>query len=74
MSARTGVAPVVDHCGTVQVQTHLISPLSASVTELSRQKEELVSIIKRKDREIQDYRESGATVTRRESSLSYRSP
>ena len=45
---------------------HLVDPLLAALKELGRQKKELVSIIKRKDREIEDYRESGASVSRRE--------
>ena len=45
-----------------------MDPLLAALKELARQKKELVSIIKRKDREIEDYRESGASVSRRECS------
>ena len=54
-----------------QLQSHLIGPLIACLTELSRQKEELVGIIKRKDREIQEYKENGATVSRRALSCLY---
>lgn len=41
-------------------------PLLSTVSELSRQKRELVGIIKRKDLEIQNYKEEGASLSRRE--------
>ena len=36
------------------------------VNELNRQSKELVAIIRKKDREIQDYKDHGATISRRE--------
>ena len=49
-----------------QVQDHLVVPLLSSVSELSRQKKELVGIIKKKDLEIQNYKEEGASLSRSE--------
>ena len=53
-----------------QLHAHLIAPLIASVNALTHQKQALVGIIRRKDREIQDYRESGALVSRRKLTVS----
>ena len=49
-----------------QLQKHIVSPLMSIARELNRQKEELVGIIKRKDREIQDYKDGGASISRRQ--------
>ena len=47
-----------------QLSTHLVSPLLSMVGELCRRQRELVMVLGRKDREIQDYKDHGATVSR----------
>ena len=47
-----------------QLTDHLIMPLLSMVGELSRRQSELIKLLGRKDREIQDYKDHGATVSR----------
>ena len=48
-----------------QVSNHLITPLLSIIGELCRRQSELIKIISKKDREIQDYKDQGTTVSRR---------
>ena len=48
-----------------QVSNHLITPLLSIIGELCRRRSELIKIIGKKDREIQDYKDQGITVSRR---------
>ena len=48
-----------------QVSNHLITPLLSIIGELCRRQSELIKIIGKKDREIQDYKDQGTTVSRR---------
>jgi len=48
-----------------QLTDHLIMPLFSMVGELCRRQSELIKLLGRKDREIQDYKDHGATVSRR---------
>ena len=43
------------------------------VGELTRRQNELVRLLEAKDREIQDYKDNGATVSRREDGLAIKS-
>ena len=55
----------------VQVELQLVQPLLTCASELFRQRLELVGIIRRKDQEIQDYKDGGAVLSRRELTLSH---
>jgi non-homologous end-joining factor 1 len=48
------------------VEGELVGPLLAVLAELCRQRQALTGLLRRKDEEIQDYRASGATLSRRE--------
>lgn len=48
----------------VQLDLHLIQPLWMMVNELLRRQEELKKIIVSKDREIDDYKSTGARCSR----------
>ena len=47
-----------------QYAEHFSIPLLVMVGELERQQSELISILKGKDREIEDYKAQGSKVTR----------
>jgi len=51
---------------TFQIRHHLTEPLMAMVSELSRQKHELVALLTKKDREIADLKAQGINVSRSE--------
>jgi len=50
----------------LQVRRHLTEPLVAMVSGLNRQKNELVTLLKNKDREIADLKAQGASVSQSE--------
>ncbi|XP_029460886.1 non-homologous end-joining factor 1 [Rhinatrema bivittatum] len=55
------------HCGEANgsmVSRHLLQPLLGMSLALERQSQELMALLLQKDLEIQDYRESGAMLTR----------
>ncbi len=47
-----------------QLKSHLVNPLLTFSTEMLRRQNELVGIIKRKDKEINDYKDGGAVISR----------
>jgi len=51
---------------TLQIRHHLTEPLMAIVSELNRQKNDLVTLLKSKDREIADLKAQGVSVSRSE--------
>ena len=50
--------------GILQISDHLTCPLLAMVGELQRRQQELVKLLKLKDKEIDDYKIQGGKVTR----------
>ena len=55
-----------------QIQHHLTEPLMAMVSELNWQKQELITLLRNKDREIADLKAQGINVSRSE--LLYQQP
>ena len=51
----------------LQVCEHMTHPLMGMVSELMRRQSELVHLLQRKDKEIDDYKAQGAKVTRSKS-------
>jgi len=49
-----------------QIRHHLIEPLMAMVSELNWQKQELITLMRNKDREIADLKAQGVSVSRSE--------
>jgi hypothetical protein len=47
------------------VETHLMGPLLSCLHELCCQRRDLLEVIRKKEREIQDYRDGGASLSRR---------
>ena len=52
-------------CKENQVKELLVDPLFGMVKELARQRQQLFSIIEKKDREIEDYKDQGSVPSRR---------
>lgn len=48
----------------IQMSVHLVAPLLSMVSELCHRQEELVRLLVKKDKEIQDYKDHGAEVSR----------
>lgn len=46
-----------------QVGSQLVKPLLAMITEMTRRQAELCTLLRKKDQEIKDYKESGARLT-----------
>ena len=49
-----------------QLDCHLVSPLLSANAEMMRREKELVCLLAKKDKEIQDYQDQGTTVSRSE--------
>ena len=47
-----------------KVGSHLVQPLLAMVVELNRRQSELCALLRKKDLEIMDYKESGVRLSR----------
>lgn len=47
-----------------------MGPLLSCLSELCQQRQDLVNLVRKKDREIQDYRDGGAVLSRRKLILS----
>jgi non-homologous end-joining factor 1 len=47
------------------VETHLVGPLLSCLHELCCQRRDLLEVMRKKEREIQDYRDGGASLSRR---------
>lgn len=48
----------------LQLSSHLVGPLLCMVGELQRRQLELIKILAKKDKEIQDYKDQGTLVSR----------
>lgn len=48
----------------IQIRDHILVPLLFNMTELQQREKDLVEIVKQKDKEIDDYRSQGCTLTR----------
>ncbi len=48
----------------IQIRDHILVPLFFNMAELQQRENDLVEIVKQKDKEIDDYRSQGCTLTR----------
>ena len=56
--------PLCDDIFALKLKHQLVNSLLSVSVELLRQQKELVSIINKKDKEIKDYKDNGAVISR----------
>ena len=54
-----------------KVGSHLVQPMIAMIAELNRRQAELFTLLRKKDLEIMDYKESGVRLSRSKNTLCF---